>query len=161
VAAFPDMMRRTAVRSLTAVLVFACQVPATASADGAVKFKVTDSLGTDQVDERISVFIDGRAVGMLHVDAASTYSELSVTLPKAGSYDYALCGLLKTKATDGSTEDHVIDDGGTLVDVEGRSFAAFDAGNKLFYLRDETAGREQSLVQVRHAKVCSAAVALR
>jgi hypothetical protein len=55
-----------------------------------IHLAVQDQLGEGQITEQIAVHIDGRMVGTLTVDEVNPSSTLTVTLPKAGQYDYSL-----------------------------------------------------------------------
>jgi hypothetical protein len=55
-----------------------------------VDFTVVDQLGELQITEQITVQIDGRKVGTLTVDTVHETSELTVTVPEPGRYDYTL-----------------------------------------------------------------------
>lgn len=55
-----------------------------------IDFAITDQLGPGQISERISVRVNGRAVGTLTVDTVHGNASITVTLPKAGTYDYRL-----------------------------------------------------------------------
>jgi hypothetical protein len=55
-----------------------------------VYFAVHDELGELQITEQVTVHIDGRMVGTLTVDTVHPSSEVAVTLPEAGRYDYVL-----------------------------------------------------------------------
>jgi hypothetical protein len=53
-----------------------------------VTFTIADQLGDGQVSEQVTILLDGRRVGTLTVNEHYPYSELSVTLPRAGQYSY-------------------------------------------------------------------------
>jgi hypothetical protein len=55
-----------------------------------VHFTVGDELAELQITEQVTVHIDGRKVGTLTVDTVHPSSEVAVTLPEAGRYDYVL-----------------------------------------------------------------------
>jgi hypothetical protein len=55
-----------------------------------VHFTVGDELAELQITEQVTVHIDGRKVGTLTVDTVHPNSEVAVTLPEAGRYDYVL-----------------------------------------------------------------------
>jgi hypothetical protein len=55
-----------------------------------VHFTVHDELAELQITEQVTVHIDGRKVGTLTVDTVHPSSEVAVTLPEAGRYDYVL-----------------------------------------------------------------------
>lgn len=52
--------------------------------------KITNELGSGQVSERIEVFIDGRAVGVIAVDRTTPKDELVVSVKRAGTHAYRL-----------------------------------------------------------------------
>jgi hypothetical protein len=53
-----------------------------------VTFTIADQLGDGQVSEQVTILLDGRRVGTLTVNQHYPYSELSVTVPRAGQYSY-------------------------------------------------------------------------
>lgn len=134
--------------------------PAPATAQDAVQFTILDQLSPGQIEEVITVYIGARNVGTLHIDAAHKEDRISVSVPRAASYDYSLCGRLKMQAGAGVTE-REINDGGTLTDVQGRTFAAYNDGSAYFYLLDVTSGQRPAEVRRDTTRRCAAAVASR
>lgn len=55
-----------------------------------INFVVRDELAEDQLAEQVTVRVDGRMIGTLTVDVVHPSSSLTVTVPKAGEYDYSL-----------------------------------------------------------------------
>ncbi len=100
-----------------------------------VTFTIADATDPAEVTEDTTVFIDGRLVAHFQLGANRPYAETQVTLPQADSYEYALCGRITIRVPDGHTETHVLDDGATLVDPNGRRLEALAAdGFTTFYL---------------------------
>jgi hypothetical protein len=82
---------------------------------GPIHLTMQDQLGEGQITEQIAVHVDGRMVGTLTVDEVNPASTLTVTLPKAGQYDYSL---------DSTT---VFDDGEGPIEVPGHGAGTLDA----------------------------------
>jgi hypothetical protein len=57
---------------------------------GPLKVTIADELGPGQVSEEITVFLDGRHVGVIKIDQQSPKAQLPLTVAKAGRYDYRL-----------------------------------------------------------------------
>ena len=154
------MRRGRAGAGAVAFAAVAALAAGSASAQDAVRFSVSDHLSPGQVEEVITVYIGPRNVGTLHVDAAHPDDRVQVSVPRASSYEYALCGRLKLREGAAVTE-REINDGGTLTDVEDRDFAAYTEGSALFYLLDVTSGQRPAEVRRDQAQHCAAAVASR
>ena len=149
---------RAGVAALAALVLL---MPAgSASAQEAVQFTILDNLSPGQTEEVITVYIGARNVGTLHVHAGRQADRLVVSVPRAASYDYTLCGKLRVREG-GRVSEHEINDGGTLTDVEGRTFAAYTEGAAAFYLLDVTEGRPVTEVRRDPTRRCAAAVASR
>ena len=82
---------------------------------GLIHLTMQDQLGEGQITEQIAVHVDGRMVGTLTVDEVNPTSTLTVTLPKAGQYDYSL---------DSTT---VFDDSQGPIEVPGHGAGTLDA----------------------------------
>src|SRR5688500_3676939 len=54
------------------------------------RFRITDELGPDQIEELIAVGIDGRTVGVLHVTKDDPIAELQVKVPAGRTVRYEL-----------------------------------------------------------------------
>ena len=124
-----------------------------------VLFTISDHLSIGQVEENITVYLNGRNVGTLHVDAGKQDDQLRISVPRAARYDYALCGRLRLRS--GNPAQREINDGGTLTEVEGRTFAAYNEGSAAFYLVDVTQNRAPVTVIRDDKPRCTAAIASR
>lgn len=105
------------------------------------RFRIVDELGPGQVEELITVSIDGRTVGVLKVTKDAPISELSVKLPSARRVSYQLCGYLVTEV-DGKRQQHVVNQTGTITNAGGRTLRAFNQDSTIFYLMDDKAGED-------------------
>ena len=131
-----------------------------AAAQDVARFSVTDHLSDGQSEETITVYIDGKNVGTLHVGPGKTTDRIEVSAPRADRYDYALCGRLRVQI-EGRMQEREINDGGTLYDADGRSYAAYTEGQATFYLLDDTPDRPTARVERDDKPRCTAAVASR
>lgn len=62
----------------------------TETQSAAITFKIFDVIGPGQLNERVTVLLDGKRVGDLVVSSESSYSEITVTVPEAGQYSYSI-----------------------------------------------------------------------
>ncbi len=53
---------------------------------------LSNSLGFNQIEEKVEVFIEGRSIGMLNVTKNSPDAVLEASVPKEGEYQYRLSG---------------------------------------------------------------------
>jgi hypothetical protein len=91
------------------------------------------------VEEATTVFINGRLVATFVLNADHLTDEKRVIVPKAPSYDYALCGRVTVRGPEGKNVTHVLDDGATLTNVEGRRFEALAGAEfTVFYLAERS-----------------------
>lgn len=104
------------------------------------RFRVVDELGPGQIEELITVSIDGRTIGVLRVTRESPIAELSVKVPSARRLRYQLCGYLVTETPEGGRRQHVVNQTGTILNAAGRELRAFNRDNTIFYLQDGAAG---------------------
>ena len=130
-----------------------------AAAQDVVRFTISDHLSAGQIEETITVYLDGRNVGTLHVHATKQNDQLQISVPRAERYDYALCGRLRLRS--GNPAEREINDGGTLTDVDGRVFAAYNEGSAAFFLLDVTPHRVPVGVPRDDKPRCAAAIASR
>lgn len=123
-----------------AVLVLALgPFAAAAPADAGPKdhrFRITDELGPDQIEELITVGIDGRSVGVLHVTKDKPIAELQVKVPAGRTVRYELCGFLIVQTPEGGRRQHPINHTGTIAEADGRELRAFNQNNEIFFLQD-------------------------
>ncbi len=107
------------------------------------RFTVTDQLAQQEVSETTEIFLDGKLLGQLHLDAKVPLRVIDATVPDpADRHQYALCGEITVRKPDGRTETHEVNSVGTISDVAGRDFQALGASDfTFFYLMDETPGR--------------------
>ena len=89
----------------------------------AIDFLITDELGNGQVTERVVVVIDGRSVGTLTVDTVHRTASLTVTVPRAGLYEYELSSTMVLEDEYGTTYERVGYAAGQLQVTGGRSYA--------------------------------------
>ena len=129
------------------------------AAQDVARFTISDHLSAGQVEETITVYLNGRNVGTLHVQASKQDDQLQVTVPRAAQYEYALCGRLRLRS--GNPAEREINDGGTLTEVDGRVFAAYNEGSAAFFLLDVTPGRPPVPVARDEKPRCTAAIASR
>lgn len=122
-----------------AVGLLAAAVPAGAAPKDS-RFRITDELGPDQVEELITVGIDGRTIGILHVTKDDPVAQLQVKVPAGRPVRYELCGFLIVLTPEGTRRQHPINHTGTIEDAEGRELKAFNQNNEIFYLQDGAPG---------------------
>lgn len=104
------------------------------------RFRITDELGAGQIEELITVGIDGRTIGVLHVSKDAPIAELSVKQPAGRPLHYELCGYLIVETPEGARQQHVVNHTGTIENAAGRELRAFNQNNEIFYLQDGTPG---------------------
>ncbi len=130
---------------LAAPLLIASAVLCPAARAGAqtARFTVTDQLAQQEVSETTEFYLDGRLLGQLHLDDKTRERVIDVTVADpADRHQYALCGEITVRRTDGRTETHEVNSVGLISDVGGRDFQALGASDfTFFYLMDETPGR--------------------
>lgn len=59
-----------------------------------VQFMIYDNLGTNQINEQVSIAIDGKDVGTLIVDVNNPHSNLPVTVSQEGKHSYSATSYL-------------------------------------------------------------------
>jgi hypothetical protein len=116
---------------------------------------VVDHLSAGQQEETIAVYLGGVIAGTLHIDSEHPDDSFTADVPAMPRLPFALCGKLLRADEDGAVTIHPIDNGGTLTDFDGGSWAAITLGDVMFTLRDES-GKGDSTVNPGPA--CSAAV---
>ncbi len=117
-------------------------VLATAGPTRAASFTVVDDKAVEEVSEVTRLYIDGKLVADVHLDATTSHARIPVTVPdRSGqdgrAHDYALCGEIVFRAFDGSRQVHRVSGQGSLPDPDGHVFLALGARDfTLFYLAD-------------------------
>jgi hypothetical protein len=102
-----------------------------------VSLTVVDNADPTEVEEATTVFINGRLVATFVLNAEHLTDEKRIVIPQARTYDYALCGRVTVRGPDGKNVTHVLDDGATLKDVNGRRFEALAGAEfTVFYLAE-------------------------
>jgi len=107
--------------------------PAGATED---QLRIVDELGPDQVEELISVGIDGRTVGVLHITKDRPIAEFTVTVPAGRPLHYELCGFLIVETPEGGRRQHPVNHTGTIENGAGRELRAFNQNSEIFFLQD-------------------------
>ena len=76
--------------------------------------------------------------------------------PRPSSTDYALCGRITIRAADGHTETHVLDDGASLPDPQGRRLEALASdGFTTFFLAERNGQSAPAPADLHKTNVCS------
>ncbi len=102
-----------------------------------VTFTVVDNADPTEVEEATTVFINGHLVATFVLNADHQTDEKRIIVPQARAYDYALCGRVTVRGPDGRNVTHVLDDGATLGEVDGRRFEALAGADfTVFYLAE-------------------------
>jgi len=140
----------------SALVLLLCLTTAPAAWAGTITFHISDETDPAEVTEATTVFINGRLVAHFELSAAHPFADVAVTVPEAGSYEYALCGRITIRAADGHSETHVLDDGATLPNPAGRHLEALAAdGFTTFFLGERSLGPAASPVDLHKTNVCS------
>lgn len=131
--------------------------PAAAGGD-TVTFHLIDQLGIGEVEEATAVYINDTLVGSFHLDDGVQFQAVSVTVPRADSYSYAMCGHVTTRDEDGQVVDHNVNTSGTLRDVDGRVFEAVTDNFERYFMRDRSTARPPIPLETNKGQACSPAV---
>ncbi len=148
-------MTRPLCPAVAALLLLAAS-PARAAPD--VTFRVLDQLGDTEVEEATAIYIDQHLVGSFHLDDSHPQQIITVTIPEADTYHYAMCGHVSTRDSDGQITDHSVNTSGTLHDVDGRIFEAVTDSFTRYYMRDRTTNRPPTPLETNTAQACAPAV---
>jgi len=144
-------------RVATLSLLFLLASPlAQAAPGGSVSFQVVDETDPQEVSEDTVLFIDGKQVAHFKLDHNHDKSMVSVNLPAADHYDYALCGRITVLLPDGRPEQRIIDGGATLKHPDGILYRALAAEDfTIFYLADARADPPNPPYDAHHTDACS------
>lgn len=92
---------------------------------GTVNVAITNELGPQQLSEEISVFIDGRHVGVLKVDTRSPKARMVVAVSKVGRHAYTLVARRRAQ-------------GRSMVEVSSKGDVVIDGDSPLTFYSDPT-----------------------
>lgn len=127
-----------------------------------VSFRIHDHRDPVEVDEVTQVYIDGKHVGTFRLGPEREDASITVTVPAADTYRYALCGRVTIRREDGSVITREVNGAGVLSDVSERDYDAVAAGDfTIFYLRDITVGRPPAPISSEPRRGCQPNVASR
>jgi hypothetical protein len=101
------------------------EVPPVVVEDTTIVFTVTDTLGTGQWWEELTLYIEGEEIGTLYVDGTSTDDYINVEAPGPGTYSYELMG-------SSEFEEYYCDPtagSGTIEVVHGGTYAVYAASD--------------------------------
>jgi hypothetical protein len=141
-----------------AIGVFAAAAPVGAAPKDS-RFRIVDELGPDQIEELITVAIDGRTIGILHITKDNPVAELQVKVPAGRPARYELCGFLIVRTPEGTRRQHPINHTGTIENADGRVLKAFNQNNEIFYLQDGTPGDAAATTTIVGTGQCAQPVA--
>ncbi len=132
-------------------------LPAAAGAVGTtVSFQISDETDPAEITEATTVFINGQLVAHFELSATHPSGNVAVTVPAADRYEYALCGRITIRASDGHSETHVLDDGATMTDPAGRNLEALASdGFTTFFLAERSAGPAGAPADLHKTNVCA------
>lgn len=139
--------------SLALLLLLAPAAPAAAAT---ISFHVSDQTDPLEVAEATTVFVNGHLVAHFELSAEHPFADVAVSVPSAERYDYALCGRITIRASDGHSETHVLDDGATMPDPNGRHLEALAAdGFTTFFLAERSGEQTPAPNDLHKTNVCS------
>lgn len=146
-----------AAKLLTGLVFAGCLLPGLAHADaGRVTFVVSDETDPQEIAEDTSVFVNGAMVAHFTLDPLHPADSISVSIPAAARYDYALCGHITLRKPDGQTAMHQVASGATLTDLGGHAFQLLAAADfTLFYMSDQTTSAQPLPGDVHRTDTCS------
>ncbi len=130
---------------------------AASSASGAmVSFRIADQTDPVEITEATTVFVNGKQVAHFELSADHPFAEVDVSVPAADRYEYALCGRITIRTPDGHSETHVLDDGATMPDPQGRHLEALAAdGFTTFFLAERAGEQTATPTDLHKTNVCS------
>ena len=135
------------------LLLLALAWPAAAAV---ISFHVSDQTDPAEVAEATTVFVNGKLVAHFELSADHPFADVAVSVPAADRYDYALCGRITIRAADGHSETHVLDDGATMPDPNGRHLEALAAdGFTTFFLAERTGEQAPAPTDLHKTNVCA------
>ncbi len=137
----------------TVLLLCLAALPASAAM---VSFHVTDQTDPLEVTEATTVFVNGHLVAHFELSAEHPFADIAVSMPAADRYEYALCGRITIRAPDGHSETHVLDDGASMPDPNGRRLEALAAdGFTTFFLAERRGEQAPAPADLHKTNVCS------
>ncbi len=100
-------------------------------------------MAPQEVSENTEIYLDGKLIDQLHLDGKTKLRVVEASVPDPDDrHQYALCGEITVRRTDGRTEIHEVNGTGYISDLAGRDFQALGADDfTFFYLGDATPGR--------------------
>jgi len=130
---------------------------ASPAAAAAVSFHIADQTDPLEVTEATTVFVNGQLVAHFELSADHPTADVAVSVPAADRYDYALCGRITIRAPNGHTETHVLDDGATMPDPNGRHLEALASDGFTSFFLAERSGPAQTPApnDLHRTNVCS------
>lgn len=119
-------------------------------------FTVTDELAPDEVSENTDIYLDGRLLAHIHLDARTPSGAVAGQAPDpAGAHDYALCGDITVRNAAGHAETHEVNASGRLSDIDDRHFQALGAADfTFFYLADPAPDRVPTVPSRNGSPLC-------
>ncbi len=130
--------------------------PGAQAGGGTVSFHIADETDPAEVAEATTVFINGQLVAHFELSASHPFGDVAVTVPAADRYEYALCGRITIRAPDGHSETHVLDDGATMGDPNGRHLEALASdGFTTFFLAERSGPASATPTDLHKTNVCS------
>ena len=130
---------------------------ATGSARAAtVSFHLSDQTDPAEITEATTVFVNGQLVAHFELSAEHPLADVAVNIPAAARYEYALCGRITIRAPDGHSETHVLDDGATMPDPNGRHLEALASdGFTTFFLAERRGEGAPPPTDLHKTNACS------
>ena len=121
-----------------------------------VSFHLSDQTDPAEITEATTVFVNGQLVAHFELSADHPFAEVSVNIPAAARYEYALCGRITIRAPDGHSETHVLDDGATMPDPNGRRLEALASdGFTTFFLSERRGENAPPPADLHKTNACS------
>jgi hypothetical protein len=126
------------------------------AAPSRVSFVVSDETDPQEIAEDTNVFVNGALVAHFALDSAHPADSITVSIPFAPRYDYALCGHITLRDANGVTSIHQVGTGATLTDLGGRAFQLLAASDfTVFYMSDMMAAAPEVPHDVHISGLCS------
>ncbi len=142
-------------RTLHAMPVLATLLAGPACA-ATVSFHLSDQTDPAEITEATTVFVNGQLVAHFELSAEHPLADVAVRIPAADRYEYALCGRITIRAADGHSETHVLDDGATMPDPNGRHLEALASdGFTTFFLAERRGESAPAPADLHKTNACS------